>query len=62
MDNNRNSRSLKPYEKPTATELTREQAILKLRDHADRGDEGAKELLARIFAPAPQKTPETNRK
>jgi hypothetical protein len=30
MDNNRNSGNLKPYEKPTATELTREQAILKL--------------------------------
>ena len=60
MDNNRNSRTLKPYEKPTATELTREQAILKLRDHADRGELGAKELLARIFAHAATKGPETN--
>ena len=60
MDNNRNSRTLKSYERPTATELTREQAILKLRDHADRGDEGAKELLARIFAHAATKGPETN--
>jgi hypothetical protein len=25
------------YEQPTATDLTREQAILTLRDHADRG-------------------------
>jgi hypothetical protein len=62
MDNNRNSRNLKPYEKPTATELTREQAILKLRDYADRGDEGAKELLARICFYAPAKSPETNKK
>jgi hypothetical protein len=62
MDNNRNSGNLKPYEKPTATELTREQAILKLRDHAERGDEGAKDLLARIFAHAPAKGPETNKK
>jgi len=60
MDNNRNSRNLKSYEKPTATELTREQAILKLRDHADRDDDGAKELLARIFAHAATKGPETN--
>jgi hypothetical protein len=61
-DNNRNSRNLKRYEKPTATELTREQAILKLRDHADRGDEGAKELLGRIFAHAPAKSPEAKKK
>jgi hypothetical protein len=61
-DNNRNSRNLKHYEKPTATELTREQAILKLRDHADRGDEGARELLARIFAHARAKSPETRKK
>jgi hypothetical protein len=62
MDNNRNSRNLKPYERPAAAELTREQAILKLRDHADRGDEGAKEFLTRMFAHAPAKSPETNRK
>jgi hypothetical protein len=62
MDNNRSLRNLKSHEKPTATELTREQAILKLREHADRGDEGAKELLARIFAHAPTKSPETNNK
>ena len=62
MDDSRNSRNLKPYEKPTATELTCAQAILKLRDHADRGDEGAKELLARIFAHAPAKSSETSKK
>ena len=62
MDDSRNSRNLKDYEKPTATELTRAQAILKLRDHADRGDEGAKELLARIFGHAPEKSPETIKK
>jgi hypothetical protein len=37
MDDIRNSRNLKAYEKPTATELTREQAILTFRDHADLG-------------------------
>jgi hypothetical protein len=62
MDNNRNSRTLKSYERPTATELTREQAILTLRYHAALGDEGAKELLTRIFAQGPPKSPETNKK
>ena len=35
----------KPYEKPTATKLTPEQAKLKLLDAANRGDQGAKDLL-----------------
>ena len=50
MNNNPGPLNLKHYEKPTATKLTREEAIIKLRAYADRGDEGAKELLARIFA------------
>ncbi len=29
----------KPYEKPTVTKLTTEQAKLKLLDHASKGDE-----------------------
>ena len=62
MDNHRSSRNLKPYEKPIATKLTREQEILKLQAHADRGDEGAKELLERILAQAPAKGQETNKK
>ena len=50
MDNSQTPRDLKTYEKPTVTKLTREQAILKLRAHADRGDTGAKELLEQLFA------------
>jgi len=38
-------KSRKPYEKPTATKLTPEQAKLKLLDAANRGDQGAKDLL-----------------
>jgi hypothetical protein len=48
-DNEENSLQKEPYEKPTATKLTREQAKLKLMGHAVMGDEGAKELLERIF-------------
>jgi len=39
----------KPYEKPTATRLTSEEAKLKLVDHASRGDQGAKEILEMMF-------------
>ena len=35
----------KPYEKPTATRLTSEQAKLKLVNQASRGDQGAKDML-----------------
>jgi hypothetical protein len=38
-----------PYEKPTATQITREQAKLKLMGHAMMGDEQAKELLDILF-------------
>ena len=37
MDDSRRPRNLKPYEKPTVTKLTREQAMLKLRAHAVPG-------------------------
>jgi hypothetical protein len=59
MDDSRRPRKLKPYEKPTVTKLTREQAMLKLRAHADRGDPGAKELFERMLAHAPMKDSET---
>jgi hypothetical protein len=59
MDDSRRPRKLKPYEKPTVTKLTREQAMLKLRAHADRGDPGAKELFERMLAHAPTKDSET---
>jgi hypothetical protein len=42
-------KSRKPYEKPTATRLTSEEAKLKLVDHASRGDQGAKDILEMMF-------------
>ena len=47
IDENRRPKTA--YEKPTATILTGEQAKLKLMGHAMMGDEGAKELLERVF-------------
>jgi hypothetical protein len=59
MDDSGRPRNLKPYEKPTVTKLTREQAMLKLRAHADRGDPGAKELLEGMLAHALPNNSET---
>lgn len=39
----------KPYEQPTVTKLTREEAKLKLMERARMGDEQAKELLDILF-------------
>lgn len=39
----------KPYEKPTATQLTTEEAKRKLLEYARRGDRGAKEILEIMF-------------
>ena len=39
----------KPYEKPTVTKLTREEAKQKLIDHASRGDQCAQDILEAIF-------------
>jgi hypothetical protein len=50
----------KPYETPIATQLTREQAKLKLMGRAMMGSEEAKELLDVLFAqenPHPEKRP-----
>jgi hypothetical protein len=44
-----------PYEKPTATKLTPEQAKPKLLAHAMIGDEGVKELLDLIVPNARSK-------
>jgi hypothetical protein len=44
-----NKKKRQPYEKPTATKLTPEQAKPKLLAHAMKGDEGASELLDLIF-------------
>jgi len=45
----------KPYERPTVTELTPEQAKLKLLGHATMGHQGAKDLLELIFREVPSK-------
>ena len=45
----------KPYEKPTLTKLTPEQAQLKLLGPASMRDQGAKELLELMFPDAPPK-------
>ncbi len=47
----------KTYEKPTVTELTREQAKLKLMGHAMMGNENAKELLDILFEREQQQSP-----
>ena len=44
-DDNKLANTRKPYEKPTITQLTREQAKLKLIGHTMAGNQGAKELL-----------------
>jgi hypothetical protein len=49
MSDEQTSKQKKPYEKPTVTKLTREQAKLKLMGHAMMGSEGAKELLDILF-------------
>jgi hypothetical protein len=42
----------KLYEKPTATRLTREQAMLKIMGQAAIGDQEAKQLLETLFEEA----------
>jgi hypothetical protein len=59
--NDRQKNKRKPYEKPTVTTLTPEQAKPKLLAHAMKGDEGARELLELIFPNAPS-TDYTNSK
>jgi hypothetical protein len=39
----------KPYEKPTVTKLTPEEAQLKLIDLASHGDEEARQMLLMMF-------------
>jgi hypothetical protein len=52
MDRGPKPRRLKPYEKPSVTKLTREQAMLKLQAQAKRGDPEAKKLLELMFSRA----------
>lgn len=39
----------KPYQKPTATRVTPEEAKLKIANLAEKGDEAAKDLLEAFF-------------
>jgi hypothetical protein len=41
--------SRKPYKKPAATKITPEEAKLKLLDSAKKGDQGAREMLQKLF-------------
>ena len=52
----------KPYEKPTAKKLTPEQAKLKLLGYATMGDQGAKDLLEKMFAEAAPKDSKSQKK
>lgn len=52
----------KPYEKPTATRLTPEQAKLKLIDLASKGDQAAKDMLEALFPEGAQKLPRSTKK
>lgn len=45
----RKNKARKPYEKPTLTPLTPEEAKLKLIDGASRGEQGAKDILEIMF-------------
>jgi hypothetical protein len=62
MANEENRPPKKPYEKPTATKLTREQAKLKLMGHAMMGSKEAKELLDMSFENKKQNKNETEHK
>ena len=52
----------KPYEKPTATKLTPEEAKLKLVHLAEKGDEQAKKMLENMFPEDTKKLPDRKRK
>jgi hypothetical protein len=52
----------KPYEKPTLTQLTPEEAKLKLIDLASRGDEQAREMLVMTFPEEAEKLSKNKKK
>jgi hypothetical protein len=62
MGNEENKPQKKPYEKPTATKLTQEQARLKLMNCAMMGSKEAKELLDLLFENTKQNPKETEHK
>ena len=49
MGNEQKEKSRKPYERPTATSLTPEEAKVKLLEHARKGDREAMNLLQMMF-------------
>ncbi len=49
MGDGKKKEQKKPYEKPTATRLTREEAKMKLIGQAMMGDEEAERLLEALF-------------
>ena len=52
----------RPYEKPTLTQLTPEEAKLKLIDFASHGDEQAKQMLVMMFPEEAKKLSESKKK
>ena len=52
----------KPYERPTATRLTLDQAKIKLVEHARKGDQEAMDLLERMFPEEARKLFENRKK
>ena len=48
-DDPKKQKHRKPYQKPTATRVTPEEAKLKLANLAKKGDEAAKDLLETFF-------------
>ena len=52
----------KPYEKPTATKLTPQQAKQKLLGLADRGNETSKKFMEMISAEQGRRTPKIKKK
>jgi hypothetical protein len=52
----------KTYEKPTATKLTPEKAKEKLLKLVKRGDQGAKEMLEKMFPDEAERDPTRRKK
>jgi hypothetical protein len=61
-DGKKAKKTRKPYEKPTATRLTPEQAKLKLLRHASTGDEGARDLLEMMSPEVPTQNSKAKKK
>jgi hypothetical protein len=57
-----NEKYRKPYERPTATKLTPEEAEVKLVDHARKGDQEAMHLLEIMFPEEAKRLSESTKK